>query len=157
MRVRPSDGRNSSSLILALSYVAIGASLGFMFKHYGSSTEVVKSSSKSRKPGKAWVLSVTFTFKEEADLNYVLESWKDVIEDCREKEPFLLHYEFGRLDSDPLKLHMLERYVSKDDYLQKHKNGAEFLKARPKLKALQDEGKVSIEGYSYQELGRGFA
>ena len=144
-------GKSRDSLISALSYIAIGATLGYIYKHYTSNLLQT-----SRKPGKAWVLSVTFTFKEESDLIYVLEIWKDVIKDCREKEPFLLHYEFGRLDSDPLKLHMLERYVSKDDYLEKHKNGVEFLKARPKLKALQDEGKVSIEGFSYQELGQGF-
>jgi len=134
--------------VTLLASVALGVALGYLLTS--------SSSTSKRQPGTAWVLAVTFTFKEESDVNYFLETWKDVIKDCRDNEPFLLHYEIGRLESDPLKLHMLERYVGKDDYLKRHKVGVEFLKARPKLKVLQDEGKLSIEGYSYQELGRGF-
>eukprot|EP01083_Nonionella_stella_P104038 297758_1 len=150
MRVRPlaSSGTKTHTTVTLLACVALGLALGCMWKS--------SSATSKRQPGTAWVLAVTFTFKEESDLNYFLETWKDVIKDCHENEPFLLHYEIGRLESDPLKLHMLERYDRKDDYLEKHKIGVEFLKARPKLKVLQDEGKLSIEGYSYQELGRGF-
>lgn len=96
------------------------------------------------------------TFASEQDQKSILNDWKIVSKYCAEYEPFLLHYEAGISDSDPLKVHMVERYESKEDYLNFHKNGKEFLNFRPKLKALQDAGKVTIEGFSYQELGYGF-
>eukprot|EP00526_Cylindrotheca_closterium_P020129 CAMPEP_0113636610 /NCGR_PEP_ID=MMETSP0017_2-20120614/19116_1 /TAXON_ID=2856 /ORGANISM="Cylindrotheca closterium" /LENGTH=127 /DNA_ID=CAMNT_0000547505 /DNA_START=158 /DNA_END=539 /DNA_ORIENTATION=- /assembly_acc=CAM_ASM_000147 len=96
------------------------------------------------------------TFKNEEDQKQALEEWRPVTKYCGEKEPFLFHYEVGRNDADPLKIHMVERYKSKEDYINKHKKGEEFLKFRPKLKALADAGKVKIEGFSYQELGYGF-
>ena len=99
---------------------------------------------------------MTLTFANEEDQKQILEEWRPVTKYCAEKEPFLFQYEVGRSDSDPLKLIMVERYKSKEDYMTKHKNGEEFLKFRPKLKALQDAGKVKIDGFSYQELGYGF-
>lgn len=111
---------------------------------------------RERIPGKAWVLVVTLTFKNMEDQKSILEAWKPVTEYCGKKESFLYHYEAGQNDADPLKLHITERYETKDHYLNAHKTGEEFLKFRPKLKALQDEGKVTVEGFSYKELGVGF-
>jgi len=112
--------------------------------------------SPKRIPGEAWALVVTIIFQSNQDLEAITKDWTQVAKYCAENEPFLYHYEVGKSDSDPLKVHILERYESKEKYLNVHKNGDEFLKFRPKLKALQDEGKVTIEGFSYQELGHGF-
>jgi len=109
-----------------------------------------------RVPGQAWTLIVTVAFQSTQDLEAITKDWTQVAKYCAEYEPFLYHYEIGKSDSDPLKVHIVERYESKEKYLNIHKNGEEFLKFRPKLKALQDGGKVSIEGFSYQELGYGF-
>lgn len=156
MRVKPTTPRSfrmmkSSEQIIA--YLALGAAI-----HYTVSTlwGKVRSSSSQRTPGNAWTLVVTLTFTSEEDQQNILNEWKPVTKYCKDEEPFLLHYEAGRSDSDPLKIHMVERYQSKDHYLNFHKNGAEFLKFRPKLKALQDAGKVKVVGFSYQELGYGF-
>ncbi|CAJ1954475.1 unnamed protein product [Cylindrotheca closterium] len=139
----------SQQIIPFLACMVLGAALHHAFF-------LNKSEPRPRIPGTAWTLTVTFTFTDEEDQKQILEEWRSVTKYCAEKEPFLFHYEVGRSDADPLKVHMVERYKSKDDYLTKHKTGEEFLKFRPKLKALQDAGKVTIEGFSYQELGYGF-
>uniref|UniRef100_A0A7S4TAZ9 ABM domain-containing protein n=1 Tax=Ditylum brightwellii TaxID=49249 RepID=A0A7S4TAZ9_9STRA len=155
---RHSNGRKSTTMIGAFSYFAVGALFTHMFHSMKNNAFTTNSIESTRHPGNAWSLAVKMTFEEKSDLNYILEEWKAVTEYCRKNEPFLLHYEGGLVDSDPqgLTLHMLERYTSKDDYAQRHKSGEEFLKFRPKLKALQDQGKVAVEGYSYQEIGYGF-
>lgn len=143
---------SSQKIVPILAYMALGAAL------YHSALFVRSKAfcQRERIPGKAWTLIVTLTFTSEEDQQKILEEWKPVTKYCAEKEPFLLHYEVGRSDADPLKVFMVERYESKDDYLTKHKSGEEFLKFRPKLKALQDAGKVTVDGFSYQELGYGF-
>ena len=105
---------------------------------------------------KAWSLNVKLTFEEESDLNQILEEWTKVAKYCAEHEDFLLHYEVGLSDSNPLVVYILERYKTKDEYLSIHKKGSAFLNFRPKLAALQENGKVTIEGFSYDELGYGF-
>ena len=141
--------------ILIIASMALGAAI----HHTVVSLRQKKNNSVSsigRHPGKAWTLVVTLKFKSALDQENILREWKPVTKYCAENEPFLYHYEAGRSDSDPLTVHMVERYKTKEDYLNKHKASEEFLNFRHKLKALQDAGKVSIEGFSYQELGYGF-
>jgi quinol monooxygenase YgiN len=116
----------------------------------------LSSQRRERLPGNAWVLQVTLTFTSEEDQMKILEEWRPATKYCADREPFLWHYEAGRSDSNPLQIRMVERYESKELYLKKHKTGEEFLKFRPKLKALQDAGRVEVEGFSFQELGYGF-
>mmetsp|Transcript_10738 Transcript_10738/g.14009 ORF Transcript_10738/g.14009 Transcript_10738/m.14009 type:complete len:156 (+) Transcript_10738:86-553(+) len=154
MRIQRSSSVSWHGAIPILGYMALGA---LAYSVVSSKwTYPNTAARRERIPGKAWTLVVTLTFKSKEDQEYILEEWKPVTEYCANKELFLYHYEAGRSDSDPLKLYMVERYESKDDYLNVHKSGEEFLKFRPKLKALQDEGKVTVEGFSYQELGYGF-
>lgn len=86
----------------------------------------------------------------------MIQDWEVVSRHCEKNEPFLYHYKLGQSDSNPHMLHIVERYESKEKYLSLHKNGEDFLKFRPKLKALQDSGRVVVEGFSFQELGYGF-
>lgn len=112
---------------------------------------------QARKAEKAWVLTVTLTFQSLEDRDAILSDWsQNVVPHCSKYEPFLIHYEAGISDKDKLKVIMLERYTSKDSYLNVHKSSEAFLKFRPKLQALQEAGKVKVEGFSYQEGGYGF-
>lgn len=148
---------SSQKIIPIIAYMALGAvihqTIHSLLNKFSSSSS---SQQRERIPGNAWTLVVTLTFTSEDDQKSILNEWKPVTKYCAENEPFLYHYEAGRSESDPLKLHMVERYDSKEHYLNEHKSGEEFLKFRPKLKALQDAGKVTVEGFSYQELGYGF-
>lgn len=89
-------------------------------------------------------------------MDQIIKDWKHVAEYCNQFEPFLFHYEIGRNDSDPLKVHIVERYESKEKYLNVHKSGKAFLDFRPKLQKLKEEGKVEIDGFSFLESGEGF-
>jgi quinol monooxygenase YgiN len=145
---------SSQKIIPILASMALGAALYHAVYFVG--TKKLSSGRRERIPGNAWTLTVTLTFTSEEDQRRILEEWRPVTKYCADKEPFLHHYEVGRSDDDPLKVYIVERYESKEDYLTKHKTGEEFLKFRPKLMALQDAGKVKVEGFSYQELGYGF-
>jgi quinol monooxygenase YgiN len=152
MRIKQPRGNNSFLPIIFGVMLGIGISQAF----YAMKGLAKSATSPKRIPGEAWALVVTIIFQSNQDLEAITKDWKEVAKYCAEYEPFLYHYEIGKSDSDPLKVHILERYESKEKYLNVHKNGDEFLMFRPKLKALQDEWKVSIEGFSYQELGQGF-
>jgi len=151
MRVKQPHNTNSF-LIPIIFGVIVGIGLNQAFYNIKGLTKL----HPKRTPGQAWTLMVTVTFQSTQDLEAITKDWTQVAKYCAEYEPFLYHYEIGKSDSDPLKVHIVERYESKDKYLNVHKNGKEFLKFRPKLKALQDQKKVTIEGFSFQELGYGF-
>ena len=67
-----------------------------------------------------------------------------------------LRYEVAQSDKDPLRYVILERYRSKDDYLGAHRRSPAFREFRPQMRALQESGRVTVTGSSYQELGIGF-
>ena len=58
--------------------------------------------------------------------------------------------------ADPLKYVIIERYRSKEDYLGLHRSSPAFHEFRPRMRALQNEGKVTVTGSSFRELGVGF-
>eukprot|EP00928_Gymnodinium_smaydae_P064809 TRINITY_DN48069_c0_g1_i1.p1 TRINITY_DN48069_c0_g1~~TRINITY_DN48069_c0_g1_i1.p1 ORF type:complete len:174 (-),score=28.26 TRINITY_DN48069_c0_g1_i1:314-799(-) len=105
---------------------------------------------------KAWTLSVQLRFTDEASRDAMLEAWAVIARFVRDEEPFCLSYEAVQSDKDPLLLIVNERYTSKKEYMDLHRSSAAFDEFRPKLKALQDAGKVSITGESGNELGLGF-
>jgi len=104
----------------------------------------------------AWTLVVTLKFSEKLDLDHILKEWATLALYCAEKEDFLYHYEVGIDDSNPLVIHIVERYRTKTEYINLHKNNDVFLKFRSQLKELQDSGKVAVNGFSFQESGHGF-
>ena len=105
---------------------------------------------------KAFVLSVTLDFSDEAAAAEVVGAWKDAADYFFANEPFLYAYEVARSDKDPLHYVIIERYRSKKDYVGAHRSSPAFLAFRPKMKALQDGGKVKVGGSSFNELGVGF-
>lgn len=105
---------------------------------------------------RAFVLNVNLAFREPADAEQLLAAWSEAAAWCVRHEPFLYAYEVAQSDKDPLNYVITERYRSKKDYLGAHKRSSAFLAFRPKMRALQDGGRVSVTGSSYQELGIGF-
>lgn len=66
-------------------------------------------------------------------------------------------YEVLLSDKDPMQVVILERYADKDNaFLKVHRNSKPFLEFRPKLKAMQDAGAVTVDGDSYVDSGLGF-
>jgi quinol monooxygenase YgiN len=72
-------------------------------------------------------------------------------------EPETLAYEVLLSDQDSLQVLVLERYTDKDHaFLTVHKSSEPFLAFRPKLKAMQDAGYVTVSGDSYLDAKVGF-
>ena len=68
-----------------------------------------------------------------------------------------LSYKVAISDKNPLVILILERYLDKQHgYLEVHRSGSEFQKFREKLKGMQEEGNVVIEGESYLEADLGY-
>ena len=86
----------------------------------------------------------------------LLDAWAAAAAWCLDNEPFLFAYEVAQSDQDPLTYTIIERYRSKADYLGPHRTSPAFKEFRPKMRAMQDSGKVVVSGHSYHELGTGF-
>ena len=105
---------------------------------------------------KAFVLSVSLQFTDATTSKELIAAWKEAAEWCYKYEDFLFAYEIAQSDKDPLKYVIIERYRSKDDYVNTHRSSPAFKRFRPKMRALQDGGRVVVTGDSYHELGVGF-
>jgi quinol monooxygenase YgiN len=159
MEIKKRRRYSSLKMVLpALGFMAAGAFISHtivVLKQKFTSSPT-SSQGRIRIPGDAWTLVVTLTFTSEEDKTSILEAWRPVTKYCAEEEPFVYHYEAGQDGSNPLKIYLVERYKTIDNYLNQHKSSEEFLKFRPQLQALQDAGKVTVEGFSFNELGYGF-
>lgn len=102
-------------------------------------------------------LFVTLQFTEQQYKDQFLDFFQPVAQHVKQNEPDTLAYEILLSDKDPLQVLILERYRDKENaYLKVHRSSAPFLEFRPKLKALQDAGHVSVSGHSYLDAGIGF-
>jgi hypothetical protein len=105
---------------------------------------------------KAFVLSVTLDFTDESSAHELLGAWRAAADWCYVNEPFLYAYEIAQSDKDPLHYVIIERYRSKADYVGAHRSSPAFRTFRPRMRALQDKGRVKVGGSSFIELGVGF-
>ena len=115
------------------------------------------SSGRAKSVGdRAFVLSVTLDFQDAATATELVEAWSAAAAWCLKNEPFLYAYEVAQSDKDPLSYVIVERYRNKSDYLGPHRSSPAFKEFRPRMRALQESGKVKVGGRSYIELGVGF-
>jgi hypothetical protein len=66
---------------------------------------------------------------------------------------------FGKVlesDKDDKKIFVLERYVTKDAFLNIHRKSVQFITFRQKLSDMTDRKEATIEGQSYIETGLGY-
>jgi len=100
---------------------------------------------------------VTLSFDSVEYKEQFLNDIKPVADYVKSSEPDTIAYEMLLSDKDPLQVMVLERYLDKENaYLNVHKSSAPFLAFRPKLKAMEENGHVSISGNSYIDSGIGF-
>jgi len=126
-------------------------------KHMSTESVAITTNGRTKVRGeKAFVLAVQLEFESHNDAESIFAKWHEATDYCFLKEPFLYHYEASQSDQNPLLYMIMERYRSKDDYLNIHKTSEAFQTFRAELKKLDEEGKVKIIGHSYNELGIGF-
>ena len=116
-----------------------------------------RSANRMSSSSPVFSLFVTLEFTSDEYLQQFLTDLKPVAEYARDNEPGTISYEVLRSDKDPLRVLLMERYKDKEvAYLQVHKSSKPFLEYRPKLKAMEEAGQVTIVGESYVDTGVGF-
>lgn len=102
-------------------------------------------------------LFVTLQFSAKEHKDTFMEDIAPLATYIRNEELQTIAYEVLLSDQDPLKVLVMERYTDKDNaFLKVHRNSAAFLEFRPKLKAMQEAGYVTIQGESFLDSGIGF-
>jgi quinol monooxygenase YgiN len=102
-------------------------------------------------------LLVTLHFTATEHKEQFLRDFAPVAAHVQAHEPDTLAYEVLMSDQDSLQVLVLERYKDKDHaYLIVHRSSEPFLAFRPKLKAMQDAGYVTVSGHSYIDAKVGF-
>ena len=144
----------SSNRLAALLSAALLA--GYLLGKWGA--KAVGAVPRNGSGGGAFVLMVTLKFTSEATRDTFLKLIEPVCKDVAQNErETTLSYQVAVSDKDPLRVLVMERYSTKErGYLEIHKAGAEFLKYRDKLKAMQEAGDVEIAGESYIETDLGY-
>ena len=137
--------------IIVLQYII----LGNFHKNPITTSATITKRTKIRTE-KAFTLAIELKFNDPKSAIQLIDEWTVLARWCMFNESFLLHYEISQSDNDPLKYLVYERYISKNDHIGAHRSSWAFNEFRPKLKELQDLGKVVISGNSYVELGKGF-
>jgi quinol monooxygenase YgiN len=112
---------------------------------------------RTRSTEPAFSLLVTLQFSAEEYKDQFFKDIQPLADYCKAHEPDTIAYEVLHSDKDPLQALILERYRNKETaFLQVHRSSAPFQAFRPKLKAMEDEGRVKISGDSYVDSGIGF-
>jgi quinol monooxygenase YgiN len=102
-------------------------------------------------------LFVTLTFTAPEHLETFKADIKPLCDYIKTSEPGTISYEVLLSDKNPLKVLVMERYKDKDEaFLTVHRSSAPFQEFRPKLKALQDAGFVTVDGDSFVDSQLGF-
>lgn len=138
----------NSNIIIFASGLVIGA-LGCLLL-----ARFIQPSSRYVAP-EAFFLGVKVVFPNESDKATFESEFEILARYVRKSEPGTLSYELLQSDKRPLQIYILERYRTKDDYLEVHKRSKPFIEFREKFQRMIDNGAV-VEGDSYLETGIGF-
>ena len=142
-----SRGRNSLIYIPLSIGLAIAGSIAFIMATSGAPSS----------PPPPFSLFVTLTFTAAEHLETFKRDIAPLCEYIKASEPETISYEVLLSDKDPLKVLIMERYKDKENaFLKIHRSSAPFNEFRPKLKALQDGGFVTVDGDSFVDSQIGF-
>lgn len=131
--------------VLVLGLVAGACAMFFLQKVFTTSSERPRSN-------EAWGLFVGVTFRDsvaKAEFKTLFTPFAKYIE---EFEPNTLSYIYMDSDQEATRGMIVERYLDKDNaFLAVHKTSETFLEFRKELQKMQTDGKVKLDGESYQE------
>lgn len=165
-----------SAALLSFGYFMGRSSTSFFWSDASSTSVALSSTSTNGATQKAFVLLVNLKFTTLAHRDIFLQLIDPVCKDVLANEgpqskisaisssasittstETTLSYKVAISDNNPLLVLVMERYSDKEHgYLEIHRSGKEFQIFREKLKKMQDEGAVMIEGESYLETDLGY-
>lgn len=138
-------------------FIGIGICLSYLYNQisYPSKSitindKVVRKSSTSN----AFFLGVVIKFKNIEAKKEFKVLFKPYAEWVAINELETISYEMSESDKDELQIFILERYITKDDYIEKHRKSNEFIEFRAKLLAMGNN--VILDGHSYIDSNYGF-
>lgn len=164
-RSAPRSSRNkkklSSGISTATSLALLVLSVCVLFAFFirGEVSALATSPSRYEKmvqpPPFSLFVTLTFTASEHKDK--FLQDIAPVAAYIKVNERDTLAYEVLMSDQDPLQVLVMERYKDKENaFLKAHRSSGPFQAFRPKLKAMEQAGHVSISGHSYIDSQVGF-
>eukprot|EP00565_Helicotheca_tamesis_P006489 CAMPEP_0185732040 /NCGR_PEP_ID=MMETSP1171-20130828/14758_1 /TAXON_ID=374046 /ORGANISM="Helicotheca tamensis, Strain CCMP826" /LENGTH=134 /DNA_ID=CAMNT_0028401425 /DNA_START=146 /DNA_END=550 /DNA_ORIENTATION=- len=102
-------------------------------------------------------LIVTLKFKSKQHKDQFLIDVTPLASYIQKHEPTTLAYNVLLSDKDPLQVLLIERYEDKENaFLNIHRSSEEFQEFRSKLKAMEENEFVEIDGHSYLDSSVGF-
>ena len=154
----PHNTRQSAAM--RFIYIAIGAVLGavlamaFMKSHSATTRNGHYYSSSGKES--FFFLGVTVKFRSLEDKQYFKSLFVPMANYVDKFEEKTMSYKLYESDSNPLQGFILERYVNKDAFVEIHRKSQEFNAFRSKLKTLEADKGVVLDGHSYIETDIGF-
>lgn len=142
---------SSSSLLRQLRPIALLSLLLLSLLLIARSMHIMASSNT------AFSLLVTLTFVSRTQKEQFLKDIAPLADYVRDHEPDTIAYQVLQSDKEPLRVLILERYRNKEKaFLEVHRSSEAFKTFRPKLKAMEEAGLVSVAGESYVDTDVGF-
>ena len=115
----------------------------------------MKSLYKSYNVNKStFFLGITIIFNTIDDKEEFKTLFKPLAKFVRSNEPYTLSYELCESDKDEKRVFLIERYRTKNDYLEVHRKSEPFLKFRGLFELMKE--KYTMDGHSYIESNIGY-
>ncbi|KAL4435247.1 hypothetical protein ABPG77_001929 [Micractinium sp. CCAP 211/92] len=102
-----------------------------------------------------FVLCVYLKFQNVEDRDEFIAVWKPLAEWVRANEAGTLGYEAMIADTDPLKVMVFERYISKEYFNDVHRTSQPYLAFKEQQASWRADHAVEVSGQSYFETGVG--
>lgn len=133
--------------------LTVGICIGYIFPSYNIKKSSIVKNRKTEHKG-AFFLGITIKFKSEEDKKVFFSIFGPYAQFVAKEEFGTISYELSESDTSPLQIYLVERYISKEAYLNIHRKTDEFIKFRATLSALSDT--MVMDGHSYIESNLGF-
>jgi quinol monooxygenase YgiN len=136
-------------LIEACFVLTVGICIGYTIIPLFATKKTRKTVNKG-----AFFLGITIKFNTEEDKKVFSSIFGPYAQFVAKSEMGTISYELSESDKSPLQIYLVERYISKEAYLDVHRKTDEFIKFRAKLTELSTT--MVMDGHSYIESNLGF-
>lgn len=134
-------------------YITAGVVIGYLLSYSFRSNAMLSTDSSSRQHSKSFLLGIGLKFKDISSRDEFYKFLKPYAEWVRKNEYGTLSYEVFQDEKNELNIYFLERYKTKNDYLNVHRKSEEFLKYKANMIALSDKYELNGNGYYQSQYG----
>ena len=133
-----------------LTWLAIGVVIGYLATKYSQHSSRKDSTTNPN----AFILAIQIKFKTIDKKNEFKALFKPLAEFVTKNEPGTLAYELFDSDKEETAIFLLERYRTKNDYLEVHRKTPEFLSFKENMMKMAES--FEMNGHSYIQSDYGF-